>query len=301
MTAVITPDPTTVVTPGTPTEESSTSFAGLMLRRVGSAVTTVVLSLVVLTILWISVLNVFNVSKFVGKSPVDVYNYLFTDHPAPGVRPTTMTPEMARSQALTALWKTLFDAGIGFTVGIILALLIASLFVLYKPFEFAFMPIAMLLRSVPLVAMAPVVLLIVGRGTGAIATIGAIVVLFPALVNIVLGLRSTSAEALDVIRVNGGSERTALLKVRVPSALPNFFAAVRISVPGAVVGAMLAEWLSGFVGLGGLLSGYKGVANYTGVWTIVMLSVVASIVLYSIATIVETAVLAKWGPNAGKR
>ncbi|SDJ50538.1 ABC-type nitrate/sulfonate/bicarbonate transport system, permease component [Frankineae bacterium MT45] len=300
MTASIAPSPAVTAAPAA-TEENSISFAGMMLRRTGSAIGTIALSLVVLTALWVGALNLFNVSKFVGKTPLDVYHYLFTEHPAPGVRPTTKTPEMARSEALSALWKTLIDAGIGFTVGITLALLIASLFVLYRPFEFAFMPIAMLLRSVPLVAMAPVVLLIVGRGTGAIATIGAIVVLFPALVNIVLGLRSASPQTMDVIRVNGGSERTLLLKVRIPSALPNFFAAVRISVPGAVVGAMLAEWLSGFVGLGGLLSGYKGVANYTGVWTIVVLSVVASIVLYSIATIVETAVLAKWGPNAGRR
>ena len=88
--------------------------------------------------------------------------------------------------------------------------------------------------------------------------IAAIVVLFPALVNIVLGLRGASPQALDVIRVNGGSSVTELTKVRIPSALPQFFASVRISVPGAIVGAMLAEWLVGFDGMGGVLSGYKG-------------------------------------------
>ena len=86
-----------------------------------------------------------------------------------------------------------------------LATVIAIGFVLFQPFEFAFMPIALLLRSVPLVAMAPVLLLIFGQGNLAIAVIAAIVVLFPALVNIVLGLRGASPQALDVIRVNGGS------------------------------------------------------------------------------------------------
>ncbi|WP_375477726.1 ABC transporter permease [uncultured Jatrophihabitans sp.] len=277
------------------------SFARVVARRVGSTLLTIAVSLVVLTAIWLGVLKYFDVSKFVGKGPSDVWDYLFSDTPKIGVRPSTMSAALARSQALDGLWKTLGDAGIGFVVGLGFATIVAALFVLFRPFEFAFMPIAMLLRSVPLVAMAPVILLIVGHGTGAIAAIGAVVVLFPALVNIVLGLRSASPQALDLIRVNGGSERVALLKVRLPSALPNFFAAVRISVPGAVVGAMLAEWLSGFDGLGGLLNNYKGVANYTGVWAIVVISVLASILLYSIAVILETVVLAKWGPDAGKR
>jgi ABC-type nitrate/sulfonate/bicarbonate transport system permease component len=115
----------------------------------------------------------------------------------------------------------------------------------------------------------------------------------------VLGLASATPQALDVIRVNGGSELTALLKVRIPSALPQFLASARISVPGAIVGSMLAEWLVGFDGMGGVLSGYKGAGNYGGVWTIVALSVLVSIVLYEVAIVVEAAVLVRWGPNAG--
>jgi ABC-type nitrate/sulfonate/bicarbonate transport system permease component len=89
------------------------------------------------------------------------------------------------------------------------------------------------------------------------------------------------------------------VKVRIPAALPQFLASARISVPGAIVGSMLAEWLVGFEGMGGILSGYKGQGNYGGVWTIVALSVLVSIVLYEVMTIVETALLARWGPEAG--
>ncbi len=213
-----------------------------------------------------------------------------------------MSAETARAQLREAWLVTLANAGIGFvTVGLVLAMVIAASFVLFKPFEFAFMPIAMLLRSVPLVAMAPVLLLIFGQGKLGIATIGAIVVLFPALVNIALGLRSASPMSLDLIKVNGGSDLRTLLMVRVPSALPALFASIRISVPGAIVGAMLAEWLSGFTGLGGILNDYKGRGNFGGVWAIVVVSVVTSIVGYAIAAIIESAALAAWGPNAGRR
>jgi len=275
--------------------------ASAILRRLGSSVLVLVLALVVLGVLWVGLLRVFDVSHFVGKTPSDVFHYLFTAQPKLGIRPTSLSDQAARGALRSAWLVTLGDATLGFLTGLAVALLIAVGFVVFKPFEFAFMPIAMLLRSVPLVAMAPVLLLILGQGKLGIAAIAAIVVLFPALVNVVLGLRSASPMALDLVRVNGGSEATALRIVRLPSALPNLFASVRISVPGAIVGAMLAEWLTGFSGLGGILNTYKGSGNFGGVWAIVVVAVVTSIVGYAVAAIVESAVLAAWGPNAGAR
>lgn len=277
------------------------SVTAVVLRRLASTVLVLLLALVVLGVLWVALLRLFDVSAFVGKTPADVFHYLFTAQPARGVRPTSLSAEAARATLASAWLVTLLDAAIGFLTGLGVAVLIAAGFVLFKPFEFAFLPIAMLLRSVPLVAMAPVLLLILGQGKLGIAAIGAIVVLFPALVNLVLGLRSASPMALDLVRVNGGSELAALRMVRLPSALPNLFASVRISVPGAIVGAMLAEWLTGFTGLGGILNTYKGAGNFGGVWAIVVVSVVTSIVGYALAAVVESAVLAAWGPNAGKR
>jgi ABC-type nitrate/sulfonate/bicarbonate transport system permease component len=290
-------DPTT----SQPQDTAAGSGRSVVGRRIVTAVVTVVVALVVLVAIWALLLRVFDVSTFVGKTPLDVWNYLFSSDPPKGVRPASLTAEEARADALSALGTTLVDAMIGFVAGMVAAIVIAVGFVLFQPFEFTFMPIALLLRSVPLVAMAPVLLLMFGQGNLGIAVIAAIVVLFPALVNIVLGLRGAPPQAIDVIRVNGGSSVTELIKVRIPSALPQFFASVRISVPGAIVGAMLAEWLVGFDGMGGVLSGYKGSGNYGGVWTIVVLAVMSSIVLYAIATIVEAAVLTQWGPNAGKQ
>ena len=287
------------VTPGGE-RVSNAGVAAAALRRLGASVLVVVIALVVLAVLWVALLRVLDVSTFVGKTPLDVFGYLFSDAPPRAVRASNLTAEAARSQLLGAWLVTLGDAAIGFVTGLVVASVIAALFVVIKPFEFAFMPIAMLLRSVPLVAMAPVLLLIFGQGKLGVATIGAIVVLFPALVNIVLGLRSASPLALDLIKVNGGSHLKMLLMVRVPSALPALFASVRISVPGAIVGAMLAEWLSGFTGLGGILNAYKGRGNFSGVWAIVVVSVVTSIVGYAVAAVVEAAALAAWGPDAGK-
>ena len=264
------------------------------MRLAGRSLLTIVVAIVVLAVLWTLLLKLFGVSSFVGKSPWDVWQYLFSDAPARGVRPASLTAEAARQASFGALGTTLVNAAIGFVSGLVAATAIG--FVLWRPFELAFMPIAMLLRSVPLVAMAPLLLLVFGQGKLGIA---GIVVLFPALVNIVLGLASASSAALDLIRVNGGSAASALVKVRMQAALPQFLASARISVPGAIVGSMLAEWLVGFEGMGGILSGYRGQGNHGGVWTIIALSVLVSIVLYEVMTIVETALLARWGPDAG--
>lgn len=277
------------------------SVAAAALRRLGGALLVVVLALVLLGLAWTALLQVFDVSPFVGKTPADVYHYLVSAAPPRGVRPASISAEAARADLWAAWLVTLVDAGLGFLTGLVVAALVAMAFVLVKPVEFAFMPIAMLLRSVPLVALAPVLLLVFGQGKLGVAAIAAIVVLFPALVNIVLGLRSASPMALDLVRVNGGGDWTAMLLVRLPSALPSLFASIRISVPGAIVGAMLAEWLSGFTGLGGILSEYKGRGNFGGVWAIVVVAVVTSIVGYAVAAVAEAAALAAWGPDAGRR
>jgi ABC-type nitrate/sulfonate/bicarbonate transport system permease component len=271
-----------------------------VLRRAGSAAVTVVVAVAALVVLWSLLLWIFDVPEFVGKNALDVWRYLFAAEPPRGVRPASMSAADARAQSFGALGVTLVDAAIGFVAGMVVATAVAVGFVLFRPFEIAFMPIAMLLRSVPLVAMAPVLLLIFGQGPVGIAVIAGIVVLFPVLVNVVLGLNSASPQAVDLIRVNGGSAWTAMVKVRVPSALPQLLASARISVPGAIVGAMLAEWLSGFTGMGGVLSTYNGSGNYGGVWTVVAMAVLASIVLYELMTVIETAVLARWGPEAGR-
>ncbi len=118
----------------------------------------VVVALLVLAVLWVALLRLFDVSTFVGKTPIDVWGYLFSEAPPRAVRASSLTADAARSQLLGAWLVTLGDAAIGFVTGLVVASVIAALFVVIKPFEFAFMPIAMLLRSVPLVAMAPVLI-----------------------------------------------------------------------------------------------------------------------------------------------
>jgi ABC-type nitrate/sulfonate/bicarbonate transport system permease component len=255
------------------------------LRALGRSVLTFVLTIVAVVVLWVGALWVFQISAYVGKGPVDVWNFLFT----------VPNAEANREQLFGQLWVTLGHSFVGFAAGLIVALLVAMIFQLSKGVEHALMPMAMLLRSVPLVAMAPVIILIFGREFASVAVIGGIVVLFPALVNIVFGLKSASPQMNDLVTVYGGTSLTRLRKVALPSSLPEFFAAVRISVPGAITGALLAEWLAVGGGIGGAVGGYIAAAQFSAVWTAVVLVTGTALVLYNVVQILESVALARMG------
>jgi ABC-type nitrate/sulfonate/bicarbonate transport system permease component len=259
-------------------------------KTIGTSLLNGLISLVVMLVLWVGALWIFDVEPYVGKTPLDVIEYLFQTDKA----------EENRAMLATALGETLYDASIGFVAGLVLATIIAVLFTLARGVEHALMPIAMLLRSVPLVAMTPIIVLIFGREQLSVAVMGAIVVLFPALVTIVFGLRSASPQMLDLVHVYGGSSFTALRKVAFPASLPSFFAAVKISVPGAITGALLVEWLATGKGIGyGIISAF-GRAKINEVWADVVVITVVSILLYNLVAVLESFVLARFGSDAGR-
>jgi ABC-type nitrate/sulfonate/bicarbonate transport system permease component len=247
-------------------------------------------ALVTVVALWFISLWVFNINSFIGKNPLDVLAFLFE------------VPKASENRELviTALGQTMLDASIGFVVGMFLATLIAFIFTLSKGVEQALMPLAILLRSVPLIAMAPIIILIFGREQLSVAVMGAIVVLFPALVNIVFGLRSAPPAMFDLVSVYGGNKIDALRTVAFPSSLPSFFAALKISVPGAITGALLVEWLATGQGIGYAIVSAIGRARPSEVWTYVALITVVSIVLYNILAMLEESVLAKYGHQTSK-
>ncbi len=260
------------------------------LKLLAEGVSNTVLSLLIVMVLWVVALWAFNVTPYIGKGPLDVFNYLFLDESA------------AEHQLLiwNALAQTMIDAVIGFSFGLLFATLVAVLFTLSRGIEQALMPIAMLLRSVPLIAMAPILILIFGRQQATVAVMGAIVVLFPALVNIVFGLRSATSAMLDVATVYGANKIAALRYVAFPASLPSFFAAVKISVPGAITGALLVEWLATGQGIGYGIISAVGRAKTNEVWAYVVVITVVSILLYNLVGLLENYILSKFGQSQRK-
>ena len=260
------------------------------LKQLVEGVSNTLLSLLIVLMLWVVALWAFDVTPYIGKGPLEVFEFLFLDE------------EALENQILVrqALGQTLVDASIGFSFGLLFATIVAVIFTLSKGLEQALMPIAMLLRSVPLIAMAPILILIFGRQQVTVAVMGAIVVLFPALVNIVFGLRSATEAMLDVAKVYGANKFAALRYVAFPASLPSFFAAVKISVPGAITGALLVEWLATGQGIGYAIISAVGRAKTTEVWTYVVVITLVSILLYNLVGLIENYILSRFGQGVRK-
>lgn len=246
-------------------------------------------SFVVVIAVWVGFLKLFHVSSFVGKGPLDVWRYLFA------------LPSSASNRA--ALYResatTIRDASLGLFGGTTAAVGAAIGFHLWKLASRACMPIAMTLRSVPLVAMTPLIVGVFGQNLLAITVIGGIVTFFPTLVNVALALESAPTEAIDVCRAYGASSRTTLVKVQIPIALPALFASLRIAAPLALVGALLAEWLATGTGLGYTMLTAGAQSNYDAVWARVVLSTAYAVILYMAVGVIEARVLARFAPGLG--
>jgi ABC-type nitrate/sulfonate/bicarbonate transport system permease component len=252
------------------------------------------LSIVVTIAIWEGFLHLYHVPKVVARTPLDVWRYLFSQKASKlhGLRSAAGN----RSVLFHNLRTTLRDAAIGYVAGFVSAIVVSSLFVLWRPAEQTFMPLALVLRSVPLVAMAPVITLVCGRGLLTVAVISGIVCFFPALINMMTGLRSAAKSSLDLMRVYGAGRLTTLRKVLIPSAMPSIFAALRINVPAAIIGALLAEWLATDRGSGAEMLTVLNTFDYGELWSAVVLVTLVSVIGYSIVSVIETGVLARYAP-----
>lgn len=273
-----------VLTPAAVTAVPARRMGRPAVVTAGVAVLRAAVTLAVILAVWELFLKAFHVSSFIGKDPVDVWRYTFTSSSAAANR-SAMLHESA---------TTLRDALIGLVAGTLIGVLGAVSFNLSRLMSSAFMPMAMVLRSVPLVAMTPLIVGVFGRNLLAITIIAGIVTLFPTLVNVTLALRQAPAEALDLCRAYGASPLEAMWKVQMPTALPALFASLRIAAPLSLVGALLAEWLATGQGLGYKILAAAAVSDYSGLWTRVVLVTLYSVILYQLIGVAERAVLRRF-------
>ena len=173
--------------------------------------------------------------------------------------PGTLWPTPA--QIASSLWDlrsafvqnvatTLKEAALGFAVGVLLAGAIALVGERYRPITGSLQQLAIGVYSLPLIALAPVLVLWTGSGLTTKVVIAALASFFPVLINLTQALRTTSPSALELMRVIGASRWQVFRRVELPYALPMLFAAFTVAAPAAILGAMLAEWVGANNGLG---------------------------------------------------
>jgi ABC-type nitrate/sulfonate/bicarbonate transport system permease component len=145
---------------------------------------------------------------------------------------------------------TLREAGLGFGYGVVLAIVLAVLAQRFPSLRDNLYRLSLTLYSIPLIALAPVLVSWVGPGLWTKVIIALLASFFPVLVNATQALRVTDQKAIELMSVLGASGLQTLLRVRLPYALPAVIASFKIAAPAAIIGAMLAEWVGAERGLG---------------------------------------------------
>ena len=205
------------------------------------------------------------------------------------------TAASAQARLLGALAETLPITLAGMAAGLMVAFGLAILGEIRPAIARSLMPVALVSQTMPLVALTPLLVLLLGRGTAVTLAITVSVTFFPAYVTMAQGLQLVPRAAFDLTRAYGASWFQELYMVAIPSALPYVFAATRLAVPRALLGVMIAEWLATGVGLGNLLNQSRGYLDYGMIWAVAVVSVILSILFYQAVTMVERRVLARAG------
>ncbi|MCL0055762.1 ABC transporter permease [Dehalococcoidia bacterium] len=148
---------------------------------------------------------------------------------------------------------TAAEAALGLIVGALTAMFLGAFASRFSLVERTVMPIAILVKVTPILAIAPLFAIWFGFGMTPRILIVAIVTFFPMLVNTILGLRSADKNTVDYMRSLGARESEILFRLRVPFAAPYMFASLKISVPLSVIGAVIGEWFGSNRGLGNLI------------------------------------------------
>ena len=146
---------------------------------------------------------------------------------------------------------TLQEAFTGFILAIVIGITVATIMSLSKILERSLYPYAILLQTVPVVAVAPLIVLWFGFEMRSVIIISLIISLFPIINNTLLGLKSTSINLVELFEMHNASKFVSFFKLRFPAAIPNIIAGMRISAGLSVIGAIVGEFIIGSGSMGG--------------------------------------------------
>lgn len=190
--------------------------------------------IVILLIIWqtLSMINI--IPKFMLPSPFEVVRAFISDFPL----------LMEHTEV------TLIEAFLGLGLGIILGFAVA---VIMDRFEYAYKmiyPVLVITQTIPTVAIAPLLVLWMGYGILPKIMLILLTSFFPITIGLLVGFRSVDRDMLNLLKTMGATSFQNFIHLKLPSSLGYFFAGLRISVSYSIIGAVVAEWLGGYDGLG---------------------------------------------------
>ncbi|MBQ3559062.1 MAG: ABC transporter permease [Agathobacter sp.] len=220
-------------------------------------------AIVVILIVWQAVCSLGWIDSFMLPSPIQVVQAFIKEFP------TLM------EHSFVTLAEAFWGLALGIALGFIMAVLMDQFEVVYK----AFYPLIVLTQTVPTVAIAPLLVLWFGYEMTPKVILIVITTFFPIAVGLLNGFRSADKDSIHLLRAMGAGRWQIFRYIKLPGAMSQFFAGLRISASYAVVGAVISEWLGGFSGLGVYMTRVKQAFAFDKMFAVIFLISIISLLL----------------------
>lgn len=254
-----------------------------MARRVNARWVAPTLTIAGLLVIWQFVCTVGLVPSYLLPSPVQVVEALAGDLP------------LLASHSVTTIAEAIIGLVLGVAVGFLVAVLMDRFEVVYRALD----PIVTVSQTIPTVAIAPLLVLWFGYGIMPKVLLVVLGTFFPVTVSLASGFRSVDPDAIDLMRSMGASRAQIFWYAKLPAAADSFFAGLRISATYAVVGAVVSEWLGGFVGLGVYMTRVRKSYSYDKMFAVILIISALSLALMGLVTLLRRACM-PWERAEGK-
>ena len=244
-----------------------------LIKTVGSFV----LGTLVVYAVWFAVVLIARPAEFILPHPSAVWR-IFMAMPGELLRHT---------------WVTTIEFGLGFLIGLAVAFGLACLSVWSRMLDAMISPMMVIMQSVPKIALAPLFIIWFGYGLGPKIVIAALVSFFPIFINLTGGMKAIDSEYLDYAATLGMSRPATIFRIRLPYAMPFFFAALKMAAIYSVVGAIVGEFVGADRGLGYIIIQADLSFNSAMLFAGIHILVALGIVLYLAVSVIEIGTL-RW-------
>ena len=239
-----------------------------------------VLGLAIMLLIWQGVVRFLEVPIYLVPAPTDVLVALYNDRVL-----------LAQNSV-----PTVTEAALGFLLGNTVAVLVAISFVYNRIVEDLFYPVAILIKTIPIIAIAPVLKIMLGNGIEPKVLIAALICFFPTLVNAVQGFRAVNPQLIELMHVLSASKTQVFRRVRFYAALPYAFAALKVSVTMCVLGAIVGEWIGANSGIGYLILQSMYVFDTPRLFATIIVASMMAIAGFALVAWLEARVI-HWDPG----
>ncbi len=242
----------------------------------------IVVGVLILVALWKGVIGFFELPPILLPAPRQVLATAFEE----------------RESLVRGTWVTGVAATVGLFTAVVLGSVVAVAFSLSMAIRKAFFPYVVFLQTVPIVAIAPLLITWSGYQFRTVVIVTVIVCLFPIVNSVTEGLLAMQRDLNDLFRLYGASRIQRLLKLQLPTAIPYLVLGTKTSSGLAVIGAIVAEFFVGngsnYDGLGTLMTGWQGFQRTDALIAAIFASTMLGLLLFGVVNLLSATVLRRW-------